>query len=163
MLQGCKKVTEQEKAPDGEHGIIGFGFEAGQSDHLVGRQIHGFIDGSRRDPARSKIRLGPDDEEHVVPMKSVESGEVEIAAVQDVEGTGLQREIIEDSDIVRFSIRHIDKRGYRAPQIEKRMELYGSFALAELAQGKSERHKSIVVESKAKTVSLSFKPIASSW
>lgn len=65
-------------------------------------------------------------------MKSVEPGIVQIGAVQDVEGSRLQREVVEDSDIVRLSIRHMDKRRERSSQIEKRMDLDNAFAFAEL-------------------------------
>ena len=83
-----------------------------------------------------KIRLGSDDKKYAVPMKSVEPSIVQIGAVQDVEGTRLQQEVVEDSDIVRFSFRHLDKSRDRAPQVEKGMDLDGALAFAELGPRK---------------------------
>ena len=117
-------------------GIFDFRFGAGQDDGLVGSQVHGFIDGSRHDSTRLKIRLGPDDEKHAVLMKGVKPGEVQIAPIQDVESSGLEGQLVEDPNIMRFSIRHMNKSGDRSSQVEKRMELDGAFALAKLGPGK---------------------------
>ena len=69
-------------------------------------------------------------------MKIVEPGIVQIGAVQEVEGTRLQREVVEDSDIMSFSIRHMDKRRYQSSQVKKRMGLDSAFAFAELGPRK---------------------------
>ena len=111
--------------------IFGFRSWSGQDDRLIRDQIHGFIDGPRVDAARLEIRLGPDDEKHSVLMKGIEPEEVQIRPVQDIEGSGLERKIVEDPDIVRFSFCHMDKRGDRSTQVEKRMELDGALAFAE--------------------------------
>ena len=139
---GLKKVVRQEgqpavvlpiieSDPTKMFGIVAFRFWSGQDDRLVRDQVHGFIDGPRGDPARLKIRFGPDDEKHSVLMKRVESEEVQIRPIQDIEGSGLKREIIEDPDIVRSSFCHMDKRGDRSTQVEKRMEFDGALAFAE--------------------------------
>ena len=117
-------------------GICDFRFGAGQDDGLVGSQVHGFIDVSRQDPTRLKIRLGSDDEKHAVLMKGVEPGEVQIATIQDVKSAGLEGQFVEDPDIVSFSFLHLDKSWDRAPQVEKGMELDGALALAELGPRK---------------------------
>jgi len=117
-------------------GIFDFRFGAGQGDGLVGSQVHGFIDSSRQDPPRLKIRLGPDDKENTVLMKGIEPGEVQIATIHDVKSSGFEGQLVEDPGIVRFPIRHMDKSGDRTSQIEKRMELDGSFALAKLGPRK---------------------------
>jgi hypothetical protein len=127
-------LSIEKTDPPQRLGIFDFRFGAGQGDGLVGSQVHGFIDGSRGESSRLKIRLGSDDEKYAMP--SVKPVIVQISAVQDVEGTRLQREIVEDSDIVRFSIRHMDKRRYRSSQIEKCMEFDGPFAFAEFGPRK---------------------------
>ena len=129
-------LSIEKTNPPQRLGIFDFRSGAGQDDGLVGSQVHSFIDGSRHDPTRLKIRLGSDDEKHAVLVKGVEPAEVQIAAIQDVKSTGLEGQFVEDPDIVRFSIRHMDKSRDRASQIEKRMELDGPFALAELGPGK---------------------------
>ena len=112
-------------------GIVGFRFWAGQNDRLIRGQVHGFIDGPRTDPARLEIRLGPNDEERLALMKSEETPEIEITAVEDIKAAGLRNEIVQNPHVVRFSICDLDKRGDRASQIEKGMELDGAFTLAE--------------------------------
>jgi len=129
-------LSIEKTDPPQRLGIFDFRFGAGQADGLVRSQVHGFIDGSRHDPTRLKIRLGSDDEKHAVLMKGVEPGEVQIGAIQDVKSAGLEGQFVEDPDIVRFSIRHMDKSGDRASQIEKSMEFDGPFALAESGPGK---------------------------
>jgi hypothetical protein len=68
-------------------------------------------------------------------MEGVESREVQISSIQDVEGTRLEREIVEDPNIVRLSLRYMNKSWYRALQVEKRMELDGALAFAERSPG----------------------------
>jgi hypothetical protein len=117
-------------------GIIHFRFRTGQDDGLVGSQVHGFIEGSRLDPSRLKIRLGPDDEKHAVLLKGVEPGEVQIATIHDVKSSGFEGQLVEDPDIVRFPLRHMDKSGDRASQIEKGVEFDSPLAFAKLGPGK---------------------------
>ena len=64
-------------------------------------------------------------------MKGVKTGEVQISPIQDIEGSGLDRKIVEDPDIVRSSLCYLDKRGDRSTQIEQRMEFDGALAFAE--------------------------------
>src|SRR4030042_132035 len=126
--RGLKKVVRQEGQvavvfsivktdPTKRLGIIDFRVGAGQGDGLIGSQVHGFIDGSRCDSSRLKIRFGPDDEKRAVKMKSIEPGEVQQAAVRKVKSATPEREIVEDPHIVRFSLCYMDKSWYRAPQV----------------------------------------------
>ena len=64
-------------------------------------------------------------------MKQIETLEVEIGAVHDIEGAGLRDEIVEGVDVVDFSLGNLDKRRDRAAQIQKRMELDGGFVFSE--------------------------------
>jgi hypothetical protein len=74
-------------------------------------------------------------------MKGEEPGEVHIAPIEDIESARLWKEIVQDPHIVRFSICHLDKRGDRTPQVEKRMELDGPLARAEKSPGKKGQAK----------------------
>lgn len=139
--RGLKKVVRQEGQvavilpivephPTKMFGIVGFRFGVGQGDGLIGSQVHGFIDGSRAESSRLKIRFGSGDEEGTALMKSIEPGVVQISSVQDVERTWLDREHIEDSNIVRFPFCNMDKRRNGASQVEKGMEFDGAFPLS---------------------------------
>jgi len=140
---GLKNVVRQENQvtavfavvktnPAKGLGIVGFGLEPCQDDRLIGAQVRRFVDRSRHDALRTKVGFGSDDEKSAVLMKRVEACEIQITAVQNIEGSGLDGENVEDSNIVRFSIGHMDKRGNRTSQIEKSMKFDGSFVLAEL-------------------------------
>jgi len=86
-----------------------------------------------------QIRLGPDDEERLVLMKSEEAAIIDIAAVEDIEAAGLGDEIVQNPHIVRFSLCNLDERGYRTPQIEKSMEFDGRFGVAENSPGEKRK------------------------
>lgn len=97
-----------ESNPSDDIGIIGLGFDAGQNDFLVAGQVEGFVDGLRRDPSRLEIRLGADDEKGAVLMAGVESREVQISSIQNKEGPRLDREFVEDTNIVYYSFCNMD-------------------------------------------------------
>jgi len=117
-------------------GVILAGLNSGENDRLVAGQVHGFIDGSRIDATGLEVRLGADDKKGPAQMKGKKPREVEVAPVENIEATGLGNEIVQNPHVVRFSIRHLDKRRDRTPQIEKGMELDGAFAFAEKGPGK---------------------------
>lgn len=139
---GLKKVVCQEGQsavvfpiiepdPTEMFGIGAFRLWSRQSDRLIRDQIHRFIDSSRIDPTRSKIRFGPDNEKSLMLMKGVETEEIQVSSIQDIEGSGLDRENVEDPDIVRSSLCYLDKRGDRSPKVEQCMEFDGALAFAE--------------------------------
>lgn len=78
-----------------------------------------------------QVRLGPDDEERLVLMKSEEAAIFDIGAVEDIEAAGFGYEIVQAPHIVRFPICNIERRGDRASQIDKGMEFDGRFGAAE--------------------------------
>ena len=65
-------------------------------------------------------------------MQAVESLEVEIAAVHDVEGARLGNEHIEDVDVVQFAVGEMDETRDSPVQVEQRVQLHGCFGCAEL-------------------------------
>jgi hypothetical protein len=126
-------VIESDSAELFGIGIVGI--EPCEHDRLIASQIRGLIHGSRIKPAALKVGLGPDEEKGLTLMKNIEPAEIEVAAVEDIETAGLGEEVIQNTDVVDFSFCYLDKRGDGAPQIEKRMELYGRFALPEHGPG----------------------------
>lgn len=127
-------VVESDTPESFGEGVVRI--EAGQNNRLITRQIHSFIHRTREESMTSQVRLGPNDKERLALMKSKETSEIEITAVEDVKAAGLRNEIVQNPDIVRFSICDLDKRRDRASQIEKGMELDGAFALAEYSPRK---------------------------
>jgi len=108
-------------------GIRLLGIEAAEDHRLITTQVHGFIHRSRKEARTLQVRLGPDDEERLVLMKSEEAAIIDVAAVEDIKATGFGYEIVQGPHIVRFPVCNLDKRGDRASQIEKGMEFDGRF------------------------------------
>jgi len=109
----------------------GVGIKAGEFDGLIAGQVHGFIHWMREESMTSQVRLGPNDEEGLALMKRKETSEIEIASIENVKAAGFRKEVVQNPDVVCFSIGNLDKRRDRTSQIEKRVELDRAFALAE--------------------------------
>ena len=103
-------VVEPDAAKPVGVGVVGI--KARKHNRLITGQICGPIDGPGVEPAALKIRLGADDEESLALMKNVETSEIEIAAVEDIETAGLGNQIVQDADIMDFSFCDLDKRRY---------------------------------------------------
>ncbi len=66
----------------------------------------------------------------------MESGEVQEAAIHNVESACFQRNDVYDVDLVEFAVGDVDKARYIAPQIQQRMETDGPFCLPKACPGK---------------------------
>jgi hypothetical protein len=82
--------------------------------------------------AEFHLPFGPCDEESHARLKTEEPGEIDIAAIHDVEGACLHGKMIEGFDIVHFPVGNVDKTGDIAAQIDQGMELDSRLASAEL-------------------------------
>ena len=118
------------------------GIEARKENGLVADQVRRLIDGSRIQPAALKIQFSADDKEGLALMNELETGEIEIGAVKDIETAGLGNQVIQYPNIVHFPVCYLDKRGDGASQIEKGMKLDGAFVFAE--DGPGEKRKTEV-------------------
>ena len=83
-----------------------------------------------------EVALGSCDKEGGGLVNPVKAGEVEIAAIEDVEGSGLEHQLVEEIDVVNFAIGDDHPTGNRAAQIQQRMQLHGGFVSAKLRPGK---------------------------
>jgi hypothetical protein len=52
-----------------------------------------------------------EDEERRTECEDVETLEIDVAAVHDVDGPGLRQNLVEDVDVMHFSIGNADERG----------------------------------------------------
>ena len=66
----------------------------------------------------------------------MESGEVQEAAIHDVESACFQRDYIQDVDLVEFSVGDVDKARDIAPQIQQGMKSDGPLCFPEVCPGK---------------------------
>ena len=124
------------------NGIFGRRLGARENDGLIAAESRGFVDGAFRPAAALEVLLGTRDEESHVRLKDVEPGEIDVASVHDVEGAGLQRQMVESLDIVHFSAGNVDKTGDVAAQVDQGVQLDGSLASAK-ARPREERQTEI--------------------
>ena len=133
-----------------------------QYDGLVAAQAGAFVDRARHTPSIIQIAFGADDKERGLLREGIQPRKVDVPAVHDVEGARFQNQFVEQADIVRLPLCNANKTGDIAAEIHQRVELDGGFALTESGHGNSERHRSMVLESKTYAVSSSWTP-KSSW
>lgn len=116
--------VEETDAP--EFLRISFGrIESREPDDLIREESSGSVDRLQIKSLELEIAFGANDKEGQSLMKEIETLEIEITPIQDIKGTGLGYELVQDIDIVDFSFCNLDKRRDRAPEVQKRMELDG--------------------------------------
>ena len=69
-------------------------------------------------------------------MHAVESAKIQIAAIHQINGSGLPDQLVEDIDFVDLATRDDHHRGNTATQIEQSMQLDRGLVSAELSPGK---------------------------
>lgn len=74
-------------------------------------------------------------------MNFEEAAKVEITAIHDIDGPGLDDQIVEDIDIVNVSGGYDHHRGNVAVQIQKGVHFYGALPFPELGPGKQRQTK----------------------
>jgi hypothetical protein len=94
------------------------GIEAMEFDDLIGLHSLRFVDWLRINPPETKIAFGPDDEKGTGLMDLVEACKVQIASVENVNGSGFYEEFVEKIDLVNFAMSYEDQSGNAAPQIQ---------------------------------------------
>lgn len=65
----------------------------------------------------------------------MQTGKIEIATIEDIDGTGFDGNLIEDVELVDLSVGNDDHCGNTAPQIQKGMKLDSALALSENGPG----------------------------
>ena len=95
-------------------GIVLLTVEASEDDHLIALQPSRLVDGTRIETLELEIAFCTGDEKGRRLLDAVQPRKVQVAAIHDVNGTRLQNQVVEDIDIVDFSVCNADKRGYRA-------------------------------------------------
>jgi hypothetical protein len=116
---------------------------------LVAEQPRAAIDWPRVHALEFEIGFGAGGEEAGGLMEAVEPLEVEVAAVHDVEGAGLGNQYIEDIDVVQFAVGNVDKTGIAPRKSSSGCSFTAALVLRNLAHGNSDKHKSMVVASRA--------------
>lgn len=81
------------------------GIESFQDNDLVGLDPGGFVHGPRVEAFEPEVAFGSDDVEGHGLMNAIKAIEVQIPTVDDIEGSGLEDQLIEDMDIVNLPMR----------------------------------------------------------
>lgn len=106
-------------------GIIGLGLQSSGHHGLVKAQAGGFVHGPGVTAGTAEVFLGASDKESAGLMDPMESGEIEIATVHDVEGARLPDQLVEDIHVVNTARRDNDDGGKVALQCQQRVQFDG--------------------------------------
>jgi hypothetical protein len=112
------------------------GIEVCGDNGLVALRPAGFVDVSGITSGKPEVVLGSDDKESCCLVDCVQTGKIEIAAIEDIDGTGFYGKLIEDVDLVDLSVGYDNHGGDTAPQIQKGMQFDSALALSKDGPGK---------------------------
>jgi len=117
-------------------GIIVLGFQAGEHHGLVETQAGGFVHGAGATAGATEILLGTGDEESATLVEAMPAGEVEVAAIHDVERAGFPDELVEDVDVMNTAGGDNDDGGKIALEGQQGVEFDGGFVLSKCSPRK---------------------------
>jgi hypothetical protein len=104
--------------PAKSFGVVFVDIEAMEFDDLIGLYSLRLVSGLRIDPPETEIAFGPDDEKGSGLMNLVEACKVQIASVENVNGSQLYEKFVEKIDLVNFAMGDEDQSGNAASQIQ---------------------------------------------
>ena len=99
---------------------------------MIATQARGFVYDTTLAGPELEILFGTGEEKRQARLKTVQPGEIDVAAIHHIEGAGFEGKMVEDLDIVHFPGGNVDKTRNVAAQVEQRMEFHRGFASAEL-------------------------------
>jgi len=111
-------------------GIIVLGVQAGEHHGLVETQAGGFVHGAGVTPGAAEVVFGAGDEESATLVDAMPAGEVEIAAIHEVERAGVPDELVEDIDVMHTARGDNDDGGKVALEREQGVEFDGGLVLS---------------------------------
>src|SRR5207302_8852682 len=95
------------------------GVDGGQDDRVIGLNAGGLVHRMRVSALDQDIGLGPHDEGGRAKREDVKTLEIHVAAIHDIERSGLRRNLVENVDVMHFAIGNADKRGNIAMEVEQ--------------------------------------------
>ncbi len=110
-------------------GIIMLGVKSGQHHGLIETQAGGFVHGAGVTAGAAEVLLGAGDEESAALVEAMPAGEVEVAAIHDVERAGFPDELVKDVDVMNTARGDNDDRGKVALERQQGVEFDGGFVL----------------------------------
>jgi len=103
-----------------------------QDNGLIAAETRRFVDFAVCATRTVEIPFAACDKEGRRQRKTIESLEIDVAAIHHVKRPRLDRQLVEDVDIVHFPVGNVDKARDVAPEIEQRMEFDGTLATTKL-------------------------------
>src|SRR3989338_318045 len=97
--------------------------ETGQRTQLVADDASRAICWQGVSSRKAQIRLGTRHEETACLVQTMQPGEVEIAAIHDVERPSFGNDLVENIHVVQLAVADVDEAGDIATQVEQRMQL----------------------------------------
>jgi hypothetical protein len=119
---------------------------------MIGAHAGGLVHRMRVAALDQDVGFCAHDEECRVERELIETLEIDVAAVHDVEGASLDEDLVENIDVMHFAVRNTDlliNVGILPCRSSNVCILTAALCLRNLAHGNSARHKSMVVESSA--------------
>jgi hypothetical protein len=108
---------------------VNLGVKAGGDHRLVETQTGGFVHEPGVTAGATKVLFGTGDEESAALMEAMPSGEVEVAAIHDVERASFPDQLVEDIDVMNTARGDNDDGRKVAVQGKQDMEFDGGFVL----------------------------------
>ena len=111
--------------------IIQLGSDAGHHDGLVKTQAGGFVHRPGVAAGVTEVLLGAGDEKSPALMQPMPPGEVEVAAIHDIERAGFPDQLVEDVHVMHTACGDNDDGGKFALEGQQGVKFDGGFGAAE--------------------------------
>ena len=103
------------------------GIEHGQSDRVVADHPGAAVGLAPRESLETHASFGSGHKERSRLIESRQALEVDVAAIDDIEGASLWNELIEDVDVVKLAVADVQESRDIPAQVAQSMELYRRF------------------------------------
>ena len=108
------------------------GIESFQDNDLIALDPGGLVDGPRVEASEPEVAFGPGDEEGRCLMDGMNTIEIQISTIDNVKGSWLEGQLIEDVDVVNLAVGDNDEGWNTSPEVQKGMQFHSAFVGSEL-------------------------------
>jgi len=112
-----------------------------EANRLVAPQPGAFVHEAAFDDSKSEVRLGSDDEKGTFALEAMQSLEVGVSPVHNVDRSRFDRKLVDDVHLMHQPVGYDHERWDRAAQIQQGVEFDGSLGGAEMRPGKNAQTK----------------------
>ena len=112
------------------------GIESFQDNDLIALDPSGLVDGPRVEASEPEVAFGSGDEEGRCSMDGIKTIEIQISTIDNVNGSWLEGQLIEDVDVVNLAVGDNDEGWNTSPEVQKGMQFHSGFVGSELGPWK---------------------------